>query len=214
MGRHDLTLGAALKGHLGLATGLYALTPVLTPTGWTAVRQLVSGDLVITTDHGPAPIVALRLQPRQALWSVHIPQGALGNAQAVILPPGQTIQITSPYAVPFTGETVALVPAASLEGWRGIAPHVPACSEPIVQLDLSWPALIQAGPGLIIGLDTVTKGPNDLLRLLVSAPNRHVLPFGVARHLVAALVAEETGQALRAAEFAGDQARIWPAKRA
>ncbi len=215
MGRHDLTLGAALKGHLGLAAGLYALTPVLTPTGWVRVQQLGPGDLVVTLDHGLVPILIIRPQPRQALWSVRVPEGALGNDCAIILPPGQTVLITSPYAMPFTGETSALVPAAALEGWRGIAPHVPACREPILQLDLSRPALIEAGPGLVIGLDTVTKGPADLMRLLVSAPDRQVLPLPVARHLVAALVAEDTGLALRAAELAAGQAACdRPAKRA
>jgi hypothetical protein len=43
MGRHDLTLGAVLKGRSSLATGLYASTPVLTPTGWVPMADLSAG---------------------------------------------------------------------------------------------------------------------------------------------------------------------------
>lgn len=206
MGRHDLALSAALKGHSGLAAGIYAQTPILTASGWLPAQDLAPGDLVVTLDHGLSPIVALRPQERAALWSVRLPEGALGNPQPVILPPGQPVLLVSAYAIPFTGETTALVPAAALEGWRGIAPHVPACRQPILQIDLARPALVQAGPGLVIGLDTIVKGSGDLMRLFAPTPDRLVLPLPVARHLVAALVAEETGRALRAAVPAPDQA--------
>jgi hypothetical protein len=213
MGRHDLTLGVALKGQAGLAAGLYAPTPVLTPTGWVPAEALAAGDLVLSPDHGPCPIVAIRIPPRPALWSVLVPAGALDNTQPVILPPGQPVRVATPLALPFTGEAAALIPAAALEGWRGIAPQVPACRESILQLDLSRAALVQAGPGLTLGLNTVTKGPADLMRLLRAPPVSPVMPLQLARHLVAALIAEDTGLALRAAELA-QAACDRPAKRA
>ena len=213
MGRHDPTLCAALKGQAGLAKGLYAATPVLTPTGWAPVQALTEGDLVLTQDHGPAPIVTIRLQLRPALWSVRVPPGALGNAQPVILPPGQPVLIATPLALPFTGEAAALIPAAALEGWRGIVPHVPASPGPILQLELSRAALVPAGPGLTLGLDTVLRGPADLMQLLTGDLVSPVLPLQLARHLVAALIAEETGLALRAAELS-QAACDRPAKRA
>ena len=197
MGRHDLTLGTALTGRVGLATGLYASTAVQTPTGWVKMADLGPGDLVVTRDHGLSAIVDIRPELRVALWGVLFPAGALGNDTEVLLPPGQAVLVQSRHALPFTGEACALVPAAALEGWRGIAPHVPLCAEPIVQMLLARPGLVHAGPGLAVGVDGAAPAEVDLIRLLLTAPPHPVLPLAVARHLVATLIAEQTGQSLR-----------------
>ncbi|MBI1171521.1 hypothetical protein GC209_08980 [bacterium] len=202
MGRHDLTLGAVLKGRSSLATGLYASTPVLTPTGWVEIADLSAGDIVVTHDHGLLPIVRMAPETRAALWGVLFPAGALGNDDEVLLPPGQPVLVETAHALPFGGEAQALVPAASLEGWRGIAPFVPSTPETILQIRLSRPALVQAGPGLILGVDGIDIGEVDLIRLLLTAPTRAVLPLAAARLLVAALIAEEAGQGLRASDQA------------
>jgi hypothetical protein len=83
----------------------------------------------------------------------------------------------------------------ALEGWRGIAPHVPARPEPILQLRLAHPALVCAGPGLLAGVDGVREAALDLHRLL-ALQMRPVVPLASARQLVASLIAEEAGQAL------------------
>ena len=197
MGRHDLTLGTAIKGRSSLARGLYASTPVLTATGWVDMADLKAGDLVVTRDQGLSPVVAIRPELRAALWGVLFPEGALGNQVEVMLPPGQPVLVETPYALPFTGEALALLPAASLEGWRGIAPHVPGYPETILQLRLARPGLVQAGPGLVVGVEGIDVAEVDLLKMLFSAPERPVLPLAAARQLVAAMMAEETGQGLR-----------------
>lgn len=199
MARHDLTLAIAIKGRAGLACGLYASTPVLTATGWVAMADLCPGDLLVTADHGLAPLAATAPETRQALWGVLFPGGALDNEEEVLLPPGQSVLIRSPHAMPFTGEPQALVPAAALEGWRGIAAHVCEAPEPILQIRLPRPALVQVGPGLIVGVEGAASEEVDLIRLLLTAPAHPVLPLAVARHLVALLMAAETGLGLRAA---------------
>ncbi len=204
MGRHDMTLGAVVKGRSSLAAGLYASTPVLTPTGWVVMGDLNPGDLIVTRDYGLSPIVATRPELRAALWGVLFPEGALDNDEAVILPPGQPVLVETPFAMPFTGEPQALVPAVALEGWRGIVPHVPASPEAIVQMRLQRPGLVHAGPGLIVGVEGIETGEIDLIRMLLTAPDRAVLPLAAARHLVAALMAQEAGHGLRA----GDQAAV------
>lgn len=199
MARHDLTLAIAIKGRAGLAAGLYASTPVLTATGWVAMADLAPGDLVVTCDHGLTPVVETGPEPRAALWGVLFPGGALGNEDEVLLPPGQSVLVESPHAMPFTGEPQALVPAAALEGWRGISPHVAERPEPILQMRLPQPALVQVGPGLVVGIAGAQAAEVDLIRLLLTAPEHPVLPLAVARHLVATLIAAETGLGLRAA---------------
>ena len=199
MGRHDLTLGVAIRGRSGLATGLYTSTPVLTATGWVDMADLCAGDLVVTRDQGLSPIIATRPEPRAALWGVLFPEGALGNQVEVILPPGQPVLVETAYALPFTGEALALLPAAALEGWRGIAPYAQGNTEPILQMRLSRSGLVPAGPGLFVGVEGIATAEIDLISLLFAAPQRPVLPLAAARHLVAAMIAEETGQGLRTA---------------
>lgn len=199
MGRHDITLnpfGNPSGSRTALATGLYASTPVLTATGWQTMASLAPGDLILTRDLGLTPIAASQTELRPALWSVRLPAGALGNDAPVMLPPGQPVLIESRFALPFCGECIALVPAMALEGWRGIAPHVPAQTEPILQLRLQRPAIGFIGPGVMVGFDSVDPIAFDLKQLL-QAPTRPVLPLAAARHLVASLIAAEAGKSLR-----------------
>lgn len=207
MGRHDQSLSTVLKGRSSLATGLYASTTILTPTGWVRMEDIGPGDLVVTRDHGVLPILSTRPEHRAALWSVRFPEGALGNDEEAFLPPGQPVLIETPFALPYTGEGLALVPAAALEGWRGICPHVQASPEIILQMRLSHPALVQAG-GLVVAVEGIDTGEVDLISRLLARPGPAAIPLAAARHLVAAMIAEETGLALRA------QAALRPENRA
>jgi hypothetical protein len=194
MGRHDTTL-TAFETRSALARGLYASTPVQTAFGWRFAGDLAPGDLVMTQEAGLSPILTVATEARTALWSVRLPEGALGNPQALMLPPGQPVLIRSRHAMPFSGDDLALVPATALEGWRGIAPHVPARAEPMLQLRLHRPGLICAGPGLFLGCEGSDPASFDLRRLL-DEPARPCLPLAAARHMIAQLVAEEASGTL------------------
>ena len=200
MGRHESTLRVSSQ-RTSLATGFYASTPVQTAFGWAAVSALGPGDLVMTRDMGLVPIVAVHREYRQALWSVRIPADAFGNPGAVMLPPGQPLLIQTHWAMPFSGDDLALVPATALEGWRGIAPHVPAQTEAILQLRLDHSAILFAGPGLLAGCDGGQDTGFDLKRLM-QFPRRPVLPLAAARHMVAQLVADEACEGIRALQAA------------
>jgi len=200
MGRHDSTLRVSSQ-RSSLATGFYASTPVQTAFGWTAMSALGPGDLVMTRDMGLLPVVAVRTEYRQALWSVRIPTRAFDNAGPVMLPPGQPLLIQTDWAMPFSGDDLALVPATALEGWRGIAPHVPAETETILQLQLDHSAILFIGPGLLAGCDGDDDASFDLKRLM-QFPRRPVLPLAAARHMVAQLVADEACEAIKALQAA------------
>lgn len=194
MGRHDTTL-TETQGRSALACGLYASTPVQTAFGWRFAGSLGPGDLVMTQEAGLVPIQHIATEFRPALWSVLIPQGALGNTAPVLVPPGQPVLVRSRHAMPFSGDDLALLPATALEGWRGIAPFVPTKAEPILQFRLDRPGQVNAGPGLGLGCDGCDSGAFDLKRLL-DVPARPCLPLAAARHMVAQLVAEEASGAL------------------
>lgn len=189
MGRHDFSLTGGAR-RVALASGLYASTQVQTAVGWCLAADIRAGDLVMTRDDGLVPITVVLGEFRKALWSVRLPAEALGNSLEVMLPPGQPLLIRTAYAMPFSGDDMALVPATALEGWRGIAADVPAQTEPIVQLRLPRPGIIFVGPGLMVGCDGSDQARFDLKSLL-QTPSRPVLPLAAARQIVAALVAEE-----------------------
>ncbi len=189
MGRHDPNFHLSFN-RCALQRGLYASTPLRTAFGWRPLSDLGPGDLVMTQEDGLRPIADLRTAPQPSLWSVRLPQGALGNAEAVMLPPGQPILIRTAYAMPFSGDNLALVPATALEGWRGIVPHVPAMPEAIVQIRLDRPATLAIGPGLLTGCEGMLAPAFDVQRLLDS-PSRPILPLAAARQMVAHLVADE-----------------------
>lgn len=202
MGRHDPALTIAISGRAGLARGLYAGTRVLTEGGWARVERLEPGMLVHLRDGAPVPVVSVEPEVRPALWAVRIPAEALGNPAEVLLPPGQPVLIESAYARPYAGESETLVPASSLEGWRGIMPLARANPGPILRLRLDRPGLIEAGPGLALGVEGGDRAEADLLSRLLGRVERPVLPLAAARHLVTAMIAEAAGRALRHATLA------------
>ena len=193
MGRHDTSLGRALAAK-GLAAGLYATTKVQTAFGWQTLALLAPGDLVLTRDGGLMPVDSIVHDNRAALWSVRLPAHTFANDTALMLPPGQSVLIETPIAVPFTGEPAALIPATALEGWRGIAPHVPAQTAPILRLIFASEALVSPSLGIWI-LAEVARRIFELHHLL-DVPRRAVLPLPLARQLVASLIAEEAGRGL------------------
>ena len=202
MGQHDFSFDSGTK-RLVLASGLYAATPVQTAFGWLALSDLRAGDLVMTRDDGLMPISLISTEFRKALWSVRVPADSLGNGAEVLLPPGQSVLIRSNFARPFSGDDLALIPATALEGWHGIAPQVPALAQPMLQIRLARPAILFAGPGLMVGCEGMDQGRFDLKHLL-HCPSRPVLPLAAARQMVSSLVAEEAGaffQQFYAADF-------------
>lgn len=195
MGRHDFSLNGGAR-RIILAQGLYASTEVQTAFGWSRMTDLRVGDLVMTRDDGLVPVVAITTEVRSALWSVRLPAGAAENQHDLMLPPGQPVLIRTTYAMPFSGDDLALVPATALEGWHGIAPHVPALTEAILQLRLPRPGIIFAGPGLALGCEGSDRTPFDLKDLL-QTPRRPVLPMAAARQIMAALIAEDASLCFR-----------------
>lgn len=200
MGRHDTTFQLTAS-RTSLIRGIYASIPVQTAFGWQVASDLGPGDLVMTLDEGLRPIADIHTELRQALWSVRLPQGSIGNPETVMLPPGQPVLIKSDYAMPFSGDDLALVPATALEGWRGIAPHVPARTEPILRLFLDRATILFVGPGLMAGCDGMHDSTFDIKRLL-DGPTRPTLPLAAARQMVAHLIADEAGYVLAACQAA------------
>ena len=203
-----------------LSEGLMAGTRLATPAGWIAVEALAPGDRLLTFDGPPCAVVALQSaivdagsgQWPVAGWPLRVPTGVLGNDHGPLrLLPDQAVMLDCDQAERMFGDAFALVPAAALAGWRGIAPEPPRALEPVITPILAADSLIFAEgnalvwcpgdtaaglPGFGGGADTVHDRPGGTPLSLASA-----------RDLVACLIAEDVGAALsRAAPWGGQAA--------
>lgn len=108
----------------GLTTG----SRVATPRGWRPVETITVGDEVMTFDNGLQPVVAVGRGTHFAAAGdlpahavpIHVPIGAIGNDEPMVLLPEQIVMLESDAAEALTGDPFALVPAKMLEGFRGI----------------------------------------------------------------------------------------------
>src|SRR5690606_31657325 len=111
------------------ACGMVAGTQGATPLGWRRGEAIPAGDTVMTFD-GVLQVVTKvtrgELWPHDTpcpheYWPLEGPEGALGNAQAMLLLPEQSVVIESEVAEVLYGDAFALIPASALDGFRGIA---------------------------------------------------------------------------------------------
>ncbi|WP_375689432.1 Hint domain-containing protein [Pseudooceanicola sp. LIPI14-2-Ac024] len=127
--RTDDALQAALASE-GDATmsGLIEGTRVATALGWQRVEHVSVGDRVLTFDNGLQPVRSLRSVrlwegqgrcPRSAR-PLFVPEGAIGNADAMVVLPRQGLMVESDAAEAMTGDPFALVRAEALDGICGI----------------------------------------------------------------------------------------------
>lgn len=184
----------------GPQAGLAASTPVATATGWRNAGDLKAGDLILSFEAGPQPIRRLVQEIPRAmappLWPLWVPPWALDNREGLRLLPDQPVLIETDLAEVLYGDPFAVMPAEALEGWRGISRCAPLPGEPVVGLSFDAPQVIYASRSLLLpcpGLDR--SGVEGGVLDISSDP----VPYSPAqaRHLIACLMAEELGGALR-----------------
>lgn len=187
MGRTEIEEHAAV-----VSEGLYALTPVATPDGWTRAAALRAGSWVVTFDSGPRQIVSVasqRLDSRapQGAWPLLVPPSVLGNDDPMMVLPEQGVMIDSDVAEELFGEPFVTVPASALDGWRGIKRVAPP-AETVVQIVFDTPALIYASRDMILACPGL-----PMLSMTSTCYGTSVPPLGpaAARHLVACLKAAD-----------------------
>lgn len=190
------------------ARGIVAGTRVATVGGWRTVEDLLPGDPVMTVDNGPQRLVDVR---RRALWSgpepcpaelspLAVPPTALGNRTALLLLPEQLVLVESDLAEASYGAPFVLIPAAALEGWRGIEPIAPHRRVETVSLHCAGDEIVYAN-----GVGLIHCPPREAAADAAPPPGRPartpsgyaVLPLDMARIMVACLIAEDA----RAAEM-------------
>jgi hypothetical protein len=157
--------------------------------------------------------VAGRLQDWPAnRWPLRVPPGVLGNSEALRLLPDQPLLLECDAADRLFGDPFALLPAAALAGWRGIAPVAPGVAEQVFTPILQTDEVVYAAGGALLWCpgDAAAGLPGFDLRPDRGEGRAGYLPLSLAsaRDLVAVLIAEDLGAALSRAAPGGGQAAL------
>ena len=188
--------------------GLVAGTRVATQLGWRPVEAVAVGDEVLTFDGGLQVVTGIsreviRAEPEGApedSWPLRVPAGALGNREETTLLPGQTVLIESDAAEEVFGDPFALIPAAALEGFRGITRYYPNKRLEVVTLRFARDEIVFANVGALFHCprcgDLVAEAMGD------GSPYE-VLGFEAAETLVTLLEIEDGTAVAPAAPAAG-----------
>lgn len=180
--------------NVGQAEGIVAGTRIATAMGWRPVEAIAEGDMVMTFDHGLRPVVSVsRSQlfagrsacPRH-MMPLAVPPGALGNASPMLLLPEQNVLVESDLAEAVFGDPFALIPAAALEGYRGIDRITPHQRVEIITLGFEEEEVVYAnGTGMI---HCASVHGASFGAMMDEAAPYGVLPMDMARAIVAQMI--------------------------
>ena len=187
----DVT-GAYDGGAVGVMTGITVGTKVATATGWCDAGDVQAGDMVLTFDGGLQRVVKVTRNQLwtgmgrcpKAFWPLLVPAGAIENSEPMMVLPRQGVMLESDLAEAALGDPFALVPAAALEGVRGVERICP--DDPIEVIGLSFESdqVIFAEHGALL----FCSSSGDLVQMALQGKVQHcpyqMLPETCARDLV------------------------------
>lgn len=180
------------------ACGILSTTPIATPSGWRAAGTLTPGASVLSFDDGAQAIVQATSLPvahaPDCHWPLLVPAWALDNRDDILLLPEQKVLIEADLAQDLYGSTFGLVPARALEGWRGIARIRAPRPAKAIRLTFARPTILYASRGVLLCCPGDQQHKTDWREAAYAS-----YTLSQARHLVACLMAEESGAALHVA---------------
>lgn len=139
------------------ASGLVGGTMVATEIGWRAVEHVAVGDRVLTFDEGLRRVRHITRRPCWSagadvpayLWPLFVPSGALGNVRDMFMLPNQNVMIESDAAEEIWGDPFAVIPAATLDGYRGICRVCPPDRLEVITLHFERDQIVFANVGAL-----------------------------------------------------------------
>jgi hypothetical protein len=177
-------------------TGLVSGTKVATNAGWARVETIREGQQVLTFDGGLQTVVGITRHALMAdtmniaSWPLTVPAGALGNREDMMILPHQSVMIESDAAEVMTGDPFALIPGATLVGFRGITQIRPAEWVEVIQLHFAQDEIVFANIGALF----LCRAQADLMSDM-GASSYEVLDIDVAEDLVDCLMFEDDARA-------------------
>lgn len=178
-----------------LGSGLISGTRVETADGWKSVELIRTGETVHTYDGGLQPVKRIErtvfgaeVQEVFPEGLLMVPGGALDNCDAFYLLPEQHVLLESTVAAEILGNPAALVPAAALEGYRGIMRVMPVDVIEVITLLFDDEEVVFANTGAMMQC-APRKAAGAAMRGAVRSAFFQVLTMERARALVALMAA-------------------------
>ena len=179
------------------STGIVAGTKVATPTGWREIEGIVAGDQVLTFDGGMQTVMNVEREViyhvggpgLEENWPLIIPKNALGNQKIMSMMPHQAMLVESDTAEEVFGDPFAMIPAASLEGFRGISRKAPETRVEVVTLQFAQDEVVYANVGALF----FCPRASDFLAEQTANTAYSVMPVEQADILVGFLEEEDRG---------------------
>ncbi|KIC37148.1 Hint domain-containing protein [Leisingera sp. ANG-M7] len=178
--------------------GFLAGTHVASNLGWRPVEALTPGDKVLTFDHGMQTVVELQREimiPAEgdldpARCPLFVPRDALMNRVPMWLMPDQGVLLESELVEDAQGDPFAIVPACTLEGYRGIRRMHPGAQLELVMPRFAEDQVIYLEAGML----GYAAAPANLMcgRVFAEQGAYRVLDPNEARGLVLAMMAEDS----------------------
>ncbi len=178
-------------------TGMVAGTKVATNAGWASVETIREGQQVLTFDGGLQTVIAVTRHSLMAdthdisSWPLSVPADALGNRADMTILPHQSVMIESDAAEDMTGDPFALIPGASLAGFRGISQERPSEWVDVIQLHFAQDEIVFANIGALF----LCRAQVDLMSD-APATSYDVLSIEVAEDLIDCLMFEDDARAI------------------
>ncbi|MFC4215540.1 Hint domain-containing protein [Pseudophaeobacter arcticus] len=189
----ELSVPPVSVGQGGFLSG----THVASNLGWRPVEALCAGDKVLTFDHGMQTVVEMVRESVQleageidpSRCPMHIPRDALNNRVPMWLMPDQGVLMESDLIEDHQGDPFAVVPASTLEGYRGICRLHPDNGLELITPRFEQDEVIYLEAGLL----GYCPAPRDLLTIGVELQEDiyKVLPIAQACELIAAMTTSE-----------------------
>ena len=189
----ELSVPPVSVGQGGFLSG----THVASNLGWRPVEALCAGDKVLTFDHGMQTVVEMVRESVQleageidsSRCPMHIPRDALNNRVPMWLMPDQGVLMESDLIEDHQGDPFAVVPASTLEGYRGICRLHPDNHLQLITPRFEQDEVIYLEAGLL----GYCPAPRDLLTIGVELQEDiyKVLPIAQACELIAAMTTSE-----------------------
>ena len=178
-----------------ITAGFLERTKVATLTGWRVIEGIVPGDKVLTFDEGFQTVRSVgrhivgtfgdREDP--AHWPLFVPEGAMGNRADMMLLPDQAVTIESDLAERIYGDPFVMIPAKSLEGYRGIRRIAPPAEIAVFTLHFDDDQVVFANMGALFHC----PAQSDLMSTLLGG--YEVMSLAQADLLVALMELDEQG---------------------
>jgi len=189
----ELTMAPVPVAEGGFLSG----THVASNLGWRPIEAICEGDKMLTFDHGMQTVVEVVRESVQVSEGMldpircplHIPRDALNNRVPMWLMPDQGVLMESDLIEDQMGDPFAVVPACTLEGFRGIRRMHPGET-----LDLITPRFVRDEVVYLeAGLLGYCPAPFDLLDMgmPVQDVTYKVLAPKEARALILAMITAE-----------------------